>query len=95
MIDKIVTRKDLMRGYNLLKELSKTNSHVETGRLDRALGLVMRKEKYDKYATTWTGCTCADDQNRGRIFVCKHRLAYMMEHTDDLLLVIFEGTPIN
>lgn len=94
MMDKETSKKYLMIVYNKLREESKTNSHIEQGRLDRAFGIALRKEKYDKYYTTWTGCTCPDSQNRSQ-FICKHRLALMLEHGEDIMLMIFEGIPIS
>ena len=93
MIDKLSNKESLMKAYNALKKESLTNSHVEIGRLNRALGIAMRKEKYDRYGTTWTGCLCPDDQHRSQ-FICKHRLALMLENAEDLFLMLFEGTPI-
>ena len=93
MITKRASKESILQAYNKLKEEMKTNSHIEVGRLNRALGIVQRKEKYDKYYTTWTGCTCADSMNRSQ-FICKHRLALMLENAEDVLLMIFEGTPI-
>jgi uncharacterized Zn finger protein len=94
MMDKKTSKHDLMATYNLLKEEAKTNSHIEEGRLNRALGIAMRKESYEKYYTTFTGCTCPDQANRSQ-FICKHRLSFMLEHGDDISLMLFEGTPIS
>jgi hypothetical protein len=94
MIAERASKQNILQAYNKLKaEMQAGNTHIEEGRLNRALGLALRKESYDKYFVQWTGCTCADAYNRPQ-FICKHRLAFMMEHVDELLEMIFLGTPI-
>ena len=94
MMEQKTSKKSIMACYNLLKKEMETNPHIESGRLDRALGIVMRTEKYDRYGTTWTGCLCPDSRNRSQ-FICKHRLALMLEREEDIRLMLFEGTRIS
>jgi len=55
----------------------------EPGRLNRALGLAMRKNvkvKFQEYNTTEDHCDCPDSEIREAI--CKHRIAkYLLRHT--------------
>jgi hypothetical protein len=87
-----MTKSEIMKIYNFLKNESKTNTHVEAGRLDRALGILMCGEaESGKYYTTLTGCTCMDGLSRHQ-FICKHRLAFMMEkHPEEIVKLAFEG----
>jgi len=51
---------------------------LERRRLDRALGLALRKHQMPKYHTTLRGCSCRDAEiHPGTI--CKHRLCLMLK----------------
>lgn len=61
----------LFTSYNIVKSCP-----FEPGRLNRALGLAMRKnaqDKFDEYNTTEDHCDCPDSEIRQAI--CKHRIA--------------------
>jgi len=89
----MVDKGNALRMYNFLKEKSKTNPSIEIGRLNRALGLVMSEDKEGKakrYLTDFTTCFCPDHWQRGGTFICKHRLAFMIEHPMDTMIVAWE-----
>lgn len=59
---------------------AKAHDIFEPARLRRALGYLQRKDQSwrEKYATTLDHCECGDAQWRPE-YVCKHRLALMLE----------------
>jgi len=64
--------------YNKAKGAGK-RGQLETGRVNRALGLLMSGKIYEKrseYASTSGHCLCPDAVQRGAI--CKHRIAEMI-----------------
>lgn len=74
--------------YNILKKDTKTTPSITLQRLNKALGIVMTKEYNLKYYTTMTSCTCPDSSQRG-FYVCKHRLAFFMQHPTEMLELRF------
>lgn len=69
--------RNLMRSYQAARKASKTNSAIETSRLNKGLGLAMRKV-YDRgYNTTLNGCDCPDSLRHSKL-ICKHRIALML-----------------
>lgn len=67
----------IFKYYNRAKEQTKPGGKLEKGRVNRALGLCLSKERYDlmlkKYQTTVIDCTCPDRTHR--VYWCKHRVA--------------------
>lgn len=68
----------LFTAYNKVRPLAK-RGRIEQGRLDRGLGLALRRAKYyhEKYGSTLTSCGCPDTLYRPG-FVCKHRIAIQL-----------------
>ena len=67
----------LMRSYQAAKKSAKSNEAITISRLNKALGLAMRKT-YDRgYITTTTSCNCPDSARHPEI-ICEHRLALML-----------------
>jgi hypothetical protein len=62
----------------IAKTGSRTMEVVEMSRLNKALGLALQKLPPEKYVTTILDCDCPDALNRGRLFICKHRLNKVM-----------------
>ena len=73
-----VNRSGLFRSYNLAVPLAHSG-RLERGRLDRGLGLALRRAKYyhEKYGTTLTQCGCPDTLYRPAV-LCKHRIAVQL-----------------
>jgi len=70
----MLDRGKIFHVYNLAKR-----TDVDRERLNRALGLVLRKDgltetKWGKYHTTLESCDCPDHRYRG--IKCKHMIAY-------------------
>lgn len=67
----------IFKYYNKAKEQTKPGGKLEEGRVNRALGLCLSKDKYNlmlkKYETTVVGCLCPDRMHRS--YWCKHRIA--------------------
>jgi hypothetical protein len=69
-------RSRLFVAYNHARRAAKTG-RLERRRLDRALGLALRKDQTPRYHTTLHGCSCRDAEiHPGAI--CKHRLKLML-----------------
>jgi hypothetical protein len=66
----------LWMAFNCLRPLAKER-HIDTGRLNRALGLAQRRDQATEYETTLDSCTCDDSFFRPSQ-VCKHRLAALL-----------------
>ena len=66
--------KEVFRQYNRARHTT------ESGRCNRALGLLMSKDKFcakiKEYNTTYYGCICPDAVNRNML--CKHRIAFVI-----------------
>lgn len=72
-----VSLRNLMRSYQAARKASKSNAQITMSRLNKGLGLAMRKT-YDRgYNTTLEHCNCMDSQRTSNI-ICKHRLALML-----------------
>jgi hypothetical protein len=90
----MVNKSDAMRMYNFLKARIPDNPRIEIKRLNKALGIVMSgdtSDKQKKYITSFTDCFCPDHWQRGGTFICKHRLAYMIEHPKETVTLAWEG----
>jgi hypothetical protein len=74
--------------YNIFRQDSKTVKSINLQRVNKALGILMTKDYVNKYYTTMTSCTCPDSSQRG-LFVCKHRLALMMQNATETLELRF------
>lgn len=73
--------------YNKAVVASKTNPELETNRVHRGMGLAMSKALIGKnrpYNTTIKTCNCPD--NKRTFFICKHRVAVMIETRANELL---------
>lgn len=81
-------KSSLFHMYNIFKKDSQSFSAITIQRLNKALGICMTKDYVNKYYTTMTSCTCPDSSQRG-FFVCKHRLALMMQNPTDTLQLRF------
>jgi len=66
-------RSRLFVAYNHARRAAKLG-RLEKRRLDRALGLAMRRDQTPKYHTTLRGCSCRDAEIHPSVW-CKHRLA--------------------
>ncbi len=67
--------RNLMRSYQAARKVAKTGeAGIEIKRLNKALGLAMRKNYDREYVTSTQACNCPD--KRG--YICKHRLALML-----------------
>lgn len=66
-------RSRLFVAYNHARRAAKAG-RLEKRRLDRALGLALRKDQRPRYHTTLHGCSCRDAEIHPRAW-CKHRLA--------------------
>lgn len=66
-------RSRLFRVYNAARH-AVSMGRLEKRRLDRALGLAMRRDQTPKYHTTLRGCSCRDAEIHPSVW-CKHRLA--------------------
>ena len=64
----------------IFKQFNKARYATETGRCNRALGLLMKPElfkaKIMEYGTTYGGCNCPDSEIRNML--CKHRIAFVI-----------------
>ena len=71
-------RSALFTAYNQARPLTK-QGRIERGRLDRGLGLALRRAKYyhEKYGTGLTHCGCPDTLYRPAV-LCKHRIALQL-----------------
>jgi hypothetical protein len=67
-----MNRSMLFAAYNRARHAAAIG-RLERGRLDRALGLAMRRDQEPRYETTLTGCTCMDAQIHPATW-CKHRI---------------------
>lgn len=74
-----MNKSELMGMYNRARGSKARN--IDPGRLNRAFGLLQRKDQEwrGKYNTTINSCGCPDHAKNGRTIVCKHRLALMIE----------------
>jgi len=69
----------IMKAYQSAKKAIKSGAlKSDLGRLNRALGLAMRKTYDRPYCTGESECSCPDCTYRGRQFVCKHQLRRML-----------------
>lgn len=81
------TRTEIFKAYNRARAAAHAG-RLEPGRVNRALGLTLRKGAWAHrpYQTTLTSCDCFDSR-RGAI--CKHRIALMIQARAKQIL---EGT---
>jgi hypothetical protein len=68
-----VNRSALFRVFNKARHAASVG-RLERRRLNRALGLAMRKAYVPAYRTTLRGCSCRDAEMHPGVW-CKHRLA--------------------
>jgi len=73
-----MTRSSLFAVYNRARRAAR-QGRLDRGRLDRALGLAMRKDQTARYCTDVRACSCPDAAYRLRVSPCKHRIAVMLE----------------
>jgi hypothetical protein len=66
-------RSRLFVAYNAARRAAKAG-RLDKRRLDRALGLALRKTYTQTYTTTLRGCSCRDAEIHPGVW-CKHRLA--------------------
>jgi hypothetical protein len=85
----MIDKRAIFKRYNMLKGDTTVYPRFEINRLNKALGLAQRKNKESRYYTTLTSCTCPDHVHRN-FFVCKHRLAAMLQ-TDSWSMDRFLG----
>jgi len=72
-----VNRSALFVAYNKARAAAKAGK-LERRRLNRALGLAMRKAYVPTYHTTLRGCSCRDAEIHPGV-ICKHRLSLMLK----------------
>lgn len=67
-----IKKSSVFSRYNALRRTA-----PDTGRLNRALGIALRKDQEPRYRTTPTSCDCPDATYSRQ--VCKHRIALMLQ----------------
>ena len=72
-----MNRSSLFAAYNRARHAAKEGA-IDPRRLNRALGLALRKEPASGYHTTLRSCDCRDAEIHPRV-ICKHRLALMLK----------------
>ena len=73
----MLDKSSLFINYNAARTLVR-DGLLDSGRLNRALGLAQTKHPVLAYRTTSLGCTCPDAQYRPNL-VCKHRLSLFLQ----------------
>jgi hypothetical protein len=72
-----MNRSTLFAAYNHARRAAAIGQ-LERGRLNRALGLAMRRDQTPRYVTTLAACSCPDHWHRGPRVICAHRLKLML-----------------
>lgn len=72
-----MNRSALFRAYNHARRAAR-EGRIDRARLNRALGLALRKANGKTYRTSLRGCDCRDAQLHPYV-ICKHRLALMLQ----------------